>query len=411
MSNWRKMKGSNGTRESLLVAAQTLFSQRGYPSTSVSEICRQAGLANGTFYGHFENKEEIFTALVERLKRVLHARVERAATEERDPSKAILRAYRSVLAYAEEEPDLCRVGRSAEILRMGIERLFRMDEADVLSEILVAGIRAGRLRPVDPPTAAHALLGIIEFAMLRYVFWEPGALTADVLQALDDFILHGFDSGKPVAPVAKAAKNRRAAGLMVQDSPLSGGKVTRRALLAQAERLFGEAGFFATSISAITSAVGVAQGTFYVHFPSKVAFFVELVREVNSQLVSSQREAIAGLEDRRQIERAGFRAFFGFIGGRPLAFRVLREAELVNPEIGRWYYERLAKGYVRGLCDGIARGELRELAPEPLAYALLGIGHAVALAAQAGGEKAYVPEDRVASLLDALERGIASPVD
>ena len=247
--------------------------------------------------------------------------------------------------------------------------------------------------------------------MLRYVFWEPGALTADVLQELDDFILHGFDSGKPGAPVADAAKNRRAAGRMVQDSPLSGGEVTRRALLAQAERLFGEAGFFATSISAITSAVGVAQGTFYVHFPSKVSIFVELVREINGQLVSSQRKAIAGLEDRRQIERAGFRAFFGFIGGRPLAFRVLREAELVNPEIGRWYYERLAKGYVRGLRDGIARGELRELAPEPLAYALLGIGHAVALAAQAGGEKAYVPEDRVAGLLDALERGIASPAD
>ncbi len=386
-----------------------MFSERGYHGASVAEICRQAHLANGTFYRHFENKEEIFALLVERLQHAMRSRIEHAAAIPDGPRVAILQALRSVLAYVTEETPLYRVGRSAESMRLGIHRQFRANLADALRRLLDEGIRAGEFRPIDSATAAYALLGIIEFTVMRYVLWEPGALVASVLRTLDSLILHGYDTGKAPTRLATDAETPPPTPTPETASEPQGGEATRQALLVAAERLFGQAGFHQTSISGITYVAGVAQGTFYLYFPSKVAVFVELARDINRQFRLDEHTALAGHIDRRDIERIGFRTFFRFIDAHRGAYWVLREAELVDPETGRWYYERLAKGYMRGLRGGVERGEIRDLEVEPLAYALLGIGHSVALWAQSNGSETTLSEERIAALLDILEHGIAAP--
>ncbi|MDD5220984.1 MAG: TetR/AcrR family transcriptional regulator [Candidatus Bipolaricaulis sp.] len=400
---------ADGTRESLLRSGERVFSERGYHEASVSEICRRAGLANGTFYRHFENKEEIFAALVERLQRAIRERIEQSAVQASSRRAAVTRAYRSVLSYVEEESSLYRVGRSAESMKLGIHRQFRANLADALREIIRSGIEAGEFRPVDPDTAAYALLGIIEFAVMRYVLWEPGGLVAPVLETLDSFILHGYDTGKDLTRPSKDAEQAPPPASRTDEEVPQGGGATRQALLAAAERLFGQAGFHQTSVSGITYVAGVAQGTFYLYFPSKVAVFVELAREINRQFRLDERAALAGLIDRRDVERVGFRTFFRFIDAHRGAYWVLREAELVDPETGRWYYERLAKGYMRGLRGGVERGEIRDLDVEPLAYALLGVGHSVALWGQSNGPETTLSEETIAGLLDILEHGIAAP--
>ena len=404
----QQVRRAGETRQSLLRAGEQVFSERGYHEASVSAICQYAGLANGTFYRHFENKEEIFAVLVEQLQWAMRERIERAADGAGSCQVALTRACRSVLSYAEEESALYRVGRSAESMKMGIHRQFRANLADALREILSAGIRAGELRPVDPNIAAYALLGIIEFTVMRYVLWEPGSLDERVLETLDSLILRGFDSGREPTHVPREATEAPPRLSSNGAGELHGGEATRQALLAAAERLFGQAGFYQTPISGITYVASVAQGTFYLYFPSKVAVFVELVREINRQFRLDEQAALAGLVDRREIELVGFRTFFRFIDAHRSAYRILREAELVDPETGRWYYERLARGYMRGLHGGMDRGEIRALALEPLAYALLGVGHSVALWGQSDGAEAVITESMVAALLDVLERGVAA---
>ncbi|MGI6869796.1 TetR/AcrR family transcriptional regulator [Amycolatopsis sp. 3B14] len=53
------------TRERLLAAARTVFENKGFLDTRVSDICDEAGLAHGTFYIYFPDKEEIFYTLVD----------------------------------------------------------------------------------------------------------------------------------------------------------------------------------------------------------------------------------------------------------------------------------------------------------------------------------------------------------
>lgn len=52
------------TRENLLDAALTVFSQRGYAKTTLKDIATQAGVTRGAIYWHFGGKMELYGALV-----------------------------------------------------------------------------------------------------------------------------------------------------------------------------------------------------------------------------------------------------------------------------------------------------------------------------------------------------------
>lgn len=54
------------TKEKLLDAAQRLMMAKGYPATTVDEICEAAGLTKGSFFHYFESKEELGKAVLER---------------------------------------------------------------------------------------------------------------------------------------------------------------------------------------------------------------------------------------------------------------------------------------------------------------------------------------------------------
>lgn len=152
------------------------------------------------------------------------------------------------------------------------------------------------------------------------------------------------------------------------------GRRTRQLLLAAAEAAFGTRGYFETSVTDITRQAGVAQGTFYVYFSSKRALFAELVRERSRDLRRTIQESVRGVADRREVERLGFEAFFHFIRRHRSMYRIVRQAEFVDPALFRWYYRRFAAGYIEGLRGAMRAGQIRRLDPEVLAYCLMGMG-------------------------------------
>lgn len=152
------------------------------------------------------------------------------------------------------------------------------------------------------------------------------------------------------------------------------GQRTRAKLLKAAESIFGEKGYERASIADITRKASVALGTFYVYFPDKQSIFVEVVDELGSRLRRLIGEATADCESRMEVEREGLRTFFQFVRQHPNLYRVVRQAEFVDEACYRRYYDRFAKGYVRGLTDAMAAGEARRMDPEALAYCLMGIG-------------------------------------
>lgn len=59
------MKEEQGTRELLIESAKKEFSEKGYMKASLRKICSQAGVTTGALYFFFQDKEELFGALVD----------------------------------------------------------------------------------------------------------------------------------------------------------------------------------------------------------------------------------------------------------------------------------------------------------------------------------------------------------
>lgn len=184
------------------------------------------------------------------------------------------------------------------------------------------------------------------------------------------------------------------------------GRRTRNKLLDAAEAIFGEKGFDRASIGEITQQAGVAQGTFYIYFPDKQAVLVELVRELSHCLRQEIAEAVAGLTDRLEIERTGFRTFFTFSHKHRNLYKIVRQSEFVDESIFRWYYQRLAEGYVEGLRTAMDEGQVRRMDPECLAYCLMGIADFVGMRWVLWGDDT-LPEKVFDGVIDFILHGLA----
>ena len=153
------------------------------------------------------------------------------------------------------------------------------------------------------------------------------------------------------------------------------GEATRRKLLSAAETEFGSKGFHAASVSSITSAAGVGQGTFYLYFHSKEEIFVTLVRDIGRTLRRHMGAATAARVGRLEAERRSLLGFLEFAHEHPGLYRIVQESQFVDEAVFREYYERLAKNYSDSLSEAVQRGEIAPGDAETRAWALMGIGH------------------------------------
>ena len=55
------------TKERILTAALEMFSQKGYEGTNIRELSASLGLVKSSIYKHYESKEEIWNALLDRM--------------------------------------------------------------------------------------------------------------------------------------------------------------------------------------------------------------------------------------------------------------------------------------------------------------------------------------------------------
>lgn len=131
------------------------------------------------------------------------------------------------------------------------------------------------------------------------------------------------------------------------------GRATRQRLLDAAIAEFGEKGFHAASVSAITTRAGIGQGTFYIYFASKDACYA-VASDATSRAL--RRALLRGFGSLSLVEslRASFDAYFAFCAEQRMAMRALDEAAFVAPEIWRVHMERLVHSYA-DLLDRYAR--------------------------------------------------------
>lgn len=151
------------------------------------------------------------------------------------------------------------------------------------------------------------------------------------------------------------------------------GRKTLRKLLDAAATEFGERGFHEASISGITRRAGVALGTFYTYFDTKDGIFRALVNDMSEAVRQAAGAAIDPEMRPLEIERAALAAFLSFAAENKEIYRIIDEAEFVDPASYKEHYEVTAGRIVARLKGGVQAGDYRDGVGEIEAWAVMGM--------------------------------------
>ncbi|MFJ5047457.1 TetR family transcriptional regulator [Streptomyces sp. NPDC088719] len=184
-------------RDMILKAAVRMFARQGFATTRVEDIAKEAGVAKGSVYLHFDSRDALLAAAFEEYRANSRAVVDQALTGPGDGLERLARLVRSVLDLVLAEPELARIlidlwsagrqGAASGLDVPAVYREYRAAIAGLLAEAEAEGVcRAG-------VGAGHAavVVGAIEGLLVQWIV-DPALPVAELTAPLLDVCVEGL---------------------------------------------------------------------------------------------------------------------------------------------------------------------------------------------------------------------------
>lgn len=182
--------GGAAKRDRILRAAIRIFSQKGYFNSRISEIARQAGVADGTIYLYFKNKDDLLISLFEEKMGEIVSGVRVCVAQGEDALSRLRLFIRNHMDLLVREADLIEViqielRQSNKFMKEYVPVKF-LEYLDVLGEILEGGKREGTIRSdLNVTLARRAIFGALDEISLAYVLskkrkYDPAHAAEDI---------------------------------------------------------------------------------------------------------------------------------------------------------------------------------------------------------------------------------------
>lgn len=152
----------------LLEAADQLFNQRGFSAVSVSDICKQAHTAVGTFYIYFDSKTDLYRYLVEIYKRQIKGNLAQAIAGCESRAEKEKAGIQCFVRYAVKNPNVYNIIWGSLAVDQQMFADYYMSFAESYARALQQDVQA--LKTPDVTNIAYALMGITNFLGLRAIF-------------------------------------------------------------------------------------------------------------------------------------------------------------------------------------------------------------------------------------------------
>lgn len=182
--------GGAAKRDRILKAAIRIFSLKGYFNSRISEIARLAGVADGTIYLYFKNKDDLLISLFEEKMGEVVADVRARVAEGGDALSRLKIFIRNHMDLLIREAGLLEViqvelRQSNKFMKEYVPVKF-LEYLDVISGILEEGKRQGAFRSdLNVTLARRAIFGALDEISLAYVLsrkrkYDPEEAAAEV---------------------------------------------------------------------------------------------------------------------------------------------------------------------------------------------------------------------------------------
>ncbi len=190
---------TDATRAVLIAAARRLFTEKSYAETGTPEIVAQAGVTRGALYHHFEDKQALFQAVVEKEAEAVAAEIEAAAPDALSPRDALLAGSDAYLdaMRAPGRTRLLLLDGPAVLGRAGMDEIDNRYGSRTLREGLVAAMRSGTMRKLPADALTSLLAAAFDRAALAI---DAGASPQEcraVLAALIEGLMENGEGDSP----------------------------------------------------------------------------------------------------------------------------------------------------------------------------------------------------------------------
>ncbi len=191
-------------RRRILDAAVTVFAQNGFYNAKVSQIAKEAGVADGTIYLYFKNKEDILIQVfIDSMDEILRRQEEALALVDDDPVTRLRTFTRVHFESVAESRALAEVitvelRQSSKFMRNTDMKPFGR-YLGIIRRIVDDGTRSGIFAPgLDSRIIARAIFGAIDELALEWAMGNRGSSLEDACAHVTDLFISGLLRRQPV---------------------------------------------------------------------------------------------------------------------------------------------------------------------------------------------------------------------
>jgi len=168
---------TQSTKERIRDAAVRVFSREGFDRAAVKSIADEAGVAVGTIYNHFRDKDDLLISIFEEEFDERMSFLEELKGSRLPVRDQVERLLGDHFARAREHRELAELLLYERFHRGGTlrERIVPLQRSIVerISEILGAGINEGWIRLCHPTVVAQALFDLVQTMTACWVLSDP----------------------------------------------------------------------------------------------------------------------------------------------------------------------------------------------------------------------------------------------
>jgi len=185
----------------------------------------------------------------------------------------------------------------------------------------------------------------------------------------------------------------------------------RKHIMAVASQVFAEKGYYATTISDLATAAGIAKGTIYWYFNNKRSIMIAILDDISQEIVKTFGGILMSAPD-------GLEAILGCVAPAldllekhgPIYLMYFLEIGSTDRTIQEKYrniYMIVHAGTKAAIKRGVDDGAIRDVNPDLAAYAVMGLVERVNELNVLGGQK-LSPEEKASETRDLVRHALTS---
>ncbi|GAB4529036.1 MAG: fatty acid metabolism transcriptional regulator FadR [Anaerolineae bacterium] len=187
-------------RNQILDAAVAVFAQKGFHPTTVKDVAREAGIADGTIYNYFKNKTALLLGIFERMQASVQQGDTRTSLEAMDV-RTFMHVFLSqpLVALRTDNFELFRVIVSEMMVNDELRTLYqeRILQPTIASaeQVLQQWVENGAIKPVDVGLTVRALSGMVMGLMIESILGDAllEAKWDELPNFLTDLLMDGLE--------------------------------------------------------------------------------------------------------------------------------------------------------------------------------------------------------------------------